>query len=1735
MAFSRTTCTALVVLGLPTLILHPLPLSAQSDAEVISKRVFAEPLVSAGGSESTAEDNRALAAVLAAHAQRQKIDDFSLVEQFLASRPKSPWQVSLLTNLGVSYYKAGYFTKAMAAWEQAWSLGKAETNPQVYDVANRALGELAKMNARVGRADRVEALLQESKGRAIRGNVTELLTAAAEGLWLMKNRPEEAFRCGPLAVARLYSLDHPGGTTVSLIQNAKSTKVGTSLVQARDLAASLGLHYQMAKRTPGAEIIVPSVVNWKAGHFAALLKKNANDRYLVQDVTFGEDFWITAAALDSEGTGYFLVPAGDLPEGWQPVSDEEGGNVFGKGATTDTDPDPCTPCDQQNGGDVGGCAGCAEGTPSVGGIAMARYTAHTSLISLHFVDTPFFYTPPRGPGISFTLCYNQRDPNPDTTLDYSNFGPKWSFDWLSFVVDDSSNLGADVKVYQRGGGFRTHAGYDPATQSYRPELYSQATLVITSTNPIVYEKRATDGSKEIFDVSNGTIGTGRKVFLHQIVDPTGNTLTLSYDGQGRISGVTDAVGRATTLGYSGTGTRIMMITTGTTGDPAYRSASFDYDPTSGFLMKITDMAGITSQFVYDQGLKSNFIKALTTPYGTSTFTYGDASTDSSLDSRTRWLEMTDPLGATERLEFTESVVPPDATDRYSGHTFYSQSPSVPTNLVPQGDIHTRDFVMEARNTFYWSKKAMMEMPQGTLDYSKAHIYHWLHYNDFSLSGAILESEKAPLENRVWYDYQGQSYEFPAPSLYDQGATTTGSSADSPATGTNLRTRVGRVLGDLNAGGTNQISKYDYNAAGKITRLVDPLGRTTTYHYDANGIDLLTVYQENPAGASTDDFGMAADKLASYTYNSLHEPLTVTDAAGQTTTNTYNTQGQMLTRAVMRSGSNETTTWSYDSNGYLQGITGPLTSATTGFTYDAFGRVQTQTTADKPGSPGYTLTYEYDALNRITKVTYPDGTNEQTLYNRLDVEWQRDRLGRWTHSFHDGLRRLAGVVDPLGRATQYDWCACGALEGIVDPKGNRTGFSYDVQSRLTQKQYPDNTAISYAYEATTSRLKSATDAKSQVTNYAYNIDNTLAGTTYTGTNGAALSPPTPAVSYAYDPVYSRISSMSDGAGVSTYGYYPVLSGSLGAGKLQSLAHSPAVGQLADYTFTYNYDELGRVKGRSLDSGNTLSTVFDPLGRATSITNALGTFGYSYVGGTGRLDHVDYPNAQTTQYSYFDLPADPRLQTINNLNAGGSTIISKFDYGYNAAGEITSWSQQRGNNAATANVHSFDYDAASQLQGDSVTLGGTGGSLSHQYAYRYDPSGNRTSEQIDANVNQASHNNLNQLLSRSGGGQMAFEGNLNEPGTVTLSGSAAPVDANNHFKGSAAVTTGSNSIPIVATDSNGNVTSKTISVTVSDSASQSFSYDLNGNMTADGSAGGSTYEWDPANRLVAINYAGTQKRTEFLYDGLSRRVRISEKNNGSVTSTKNLVWDGTQIAEERDGSNNVTKRYFAQGCLNGTDKQYYTRDHLGSVRDITNDAHAAEGSFDYDPWGRISLVGSTTNYPDFGFTGHYFHSPSRLHLALYRGYSAEAGRWVSRDPLWNAEKKEGPNLYEYVENGPTYAIDLLGLTSPCKDKCPPSPPKGDSHWTSDTNDKSVVGTIRRNITHRGEDCYMENVATDARHCCYDKNRTPTDNSMQENHNPYYPGQFWPHVGEAAGYYSDKYGPPPLMTPIYIPDLH
>jgi RHS repeat-associated protein len=278
-----------------------------------------------------------------------------------------------------------------------------------------------------------------------------------------------------------------------------------------------------------------------------------------------------------------------------------------------------------------------------------------------------------------------------------------------------------------------------------------------------------------------------------------------------------------------------------------------------------------------------------------------------------------------------------------------------------------------------------------------------------------------------------------------------------------------------------------------------------------------------------------------------------------------------------------------------------------------------------------------------------------------------------------------------------------------------------------------------------------------------------------------------------------------------------------------------------------------------------------------------------------------------------------------------------------------------------------------------------------------------------------------------------GTVSEPATVTIGGQTASITdvaGTLQWETNLALAPGINTFPITATETTvaagaqAQVRSKTLQIT--EPTQRTLLYDNNGNLTDD--AVGRTFEWDAADRLVAVNEAGTNRRSEFSYDGLSRRVRIIEKKGMAVLSDRRYVWDGLEEYEERDTATNVVlKRYYPSGfqVIDGaqTTSYLYNRDHLRSIREVIDiQTNAVVARYAYDPYGnRTKTEGIAVFDADFGFTGHWYHPQSNLHFAPFRAYDAALGRWLSRDP---AGEDGGLNLYGYAYNSPLQYVDLDG---------------------------------------------------------------------------------------------------------------
>ena len=189
----------------------------------------------------------------------------------------------------------------------------------------------------------------------------------------------------------------------------------------------------------------------------------------------------------------------------------------------------------------------------------------------------------------------------------------------------------------------------------------------------------------------------------------------------------------------------------------------------------------------------------------------------------------------------------------------------------------------------------------------------------------------------------------------------------------------------------------------------------------------------------------------------------------------------------------------------------------------------------------------------------------------------------------------------------------------------------------------------------------------------------------------------------------------------------------------------------------------------------------------------------------------------------------------------------------------------------------------------------------------------------------------------------------------------------------------------------------------------------------------------NRRIKINYPGSGNNSQFSYDGLGHVVKIVETVSGTVTSTKQFVQTGIKMREIRDSSGNVLSQFFKHGQTIGGTNYFYTRDHLNSVRELTDTSGNGQATYSYSPFGNVIKLQNAVA-PDFQYAGYYAHVPSGLNVTLFRSYSSSLGRWIRRDPIG---ERYGANLYAYVRNEPMNLRDPFGLMGMPPMPVPPKP--------------------------------------------------------------------------------------------------
>lgn len=1361
--------------------------TAQARGDGVLEHYFTETLAPVAGTPTDSETADLQKAADAFVASRTNgTPDWQALTSFIANHPQSPWNASLLLNLGDEYYENGYFSRALEAWQQSWLDGQSATNGAGHAIADRAAAQWLRMLCRVGRLDDVKAALGEVQGRHFSGSTAEMIETSRESLWMMENHPELTYRCGPHALERIWLYTKTNQPIPRALVHSTSGINGIPLTDVATLANQIGLGYQMAKRIGNADIPLPAVAHWKLNHYGALLKAE-NGRYLMDDPTFGNGLlWISQDAVDSESDGYFLLPPGPLPDGWQSVSQTEGGQVWGRGYPPDDDPDSDGPDDPSV--DFGDGNDDDPGDPiSLFCNGMARWNIFLMMADLSLLDSPEGYVPPVGPPIYFNVHYNQQESDQPAVFTYGNMGPQWTCDFISSLTFDTANA-----YYHRGqGGVETFPGYDPATQTYAQSMKEDDTLVQLS--PTNYELLRADGGKLIFSQPDNPASPTR-IFMTAIIDPQGNAATMSYDTNLRLVAITDAIGQVTAVGY-GTGAQSLLVSKVT--DPFGRSALFQYDSLNE-LTNITDVAGMTSGFSYVTN-EVGTVQSLTTGYGTTTFAVGTTNNN-------RYVIITEPDGEQEEALQGNGTTP--------GVAFSDP-------LVPAGILAFNEY-LDGRDTYYWNRGAMAEA-HGV--YPEAKIYHFMH-QDLNTRSPILESIKMPSQNRIWYNYQGQN----SSGFYNYGMY-----AGAPS-------KIGLVLDN----GQTQLTQRSYNSLGALTEEIDPVGRTQLYSYASNNIDMTAVRRLTAPGVTNTIASFtwnaahrpltitdASGQTTTWTYNSQGQPLTATDPNGAATIFNYNSSNY-LTSIEGPLGASDTVTLTYDAYGRPHTLM-DVGGYTLTYSYDALDRVTNVTYPDQtftqqtyhlldPASftdrRGRVTLYNYDSLRQLVSIQDPLGRTTQFEWCGCgSLSAVIDAMGRMTQWTHDPFGRLTAMIFPDGTQETYAYDSAGLLKSVTDPASQSKLFTHGLDNLVTSISYGNAATptppVQFIYDAFFPRLTQRVDGAG-ITSYSYNpigvtpsmgagqlqsILGPLPGDTITfqydalgrvtnrAINGVAetvaydaagrivgANNALGAFSYSYVGATPRLASVGYPTGQSTIlSYFP----NSADHRLQEIWNKlPTGATLSKFDYAYDedgfitsltqqhgssaarqmipsYDLADRLTGATLNnptqtfaysydaadnrltetSNNVQSTaVYDALNQAVSYSTNVETPRTYQWDAEGRLASISYPTTgQSTQFTYDGLNHCVRIVEM----AGGSVasdrqfiwagerIAEELD----AAGTVTNHYFSQGVQVAAGAAAGAYYYALDQL-GSVEELTDAGGNL--RADYEYDPWGAQTKLSGDLNA-------------------------------------------------------------------------------------------------------------------------------------------------------------------------------------------------------------------------------------------------------------------------------------------------------------------------------------------------------------------------------------------------------------------
>ncbi|KQR53539.1 hypothetical protein ASF88_01270 [Leifsonia sp. Leaf336] len=1221
-------------------------------------------------------------------------------------------------------------------------------------------------------------------------------------------------------------------------------------------------------------------------------------------------------------------------------------------------------------------------------------------------DEKLFALPGRGgQSTDLTLTYNSQDGR------LSRVGAGWSFGLGSRAqrFSDGSVLvvrgdGASYVFASDGhGGYIGEAGLH---QALAESGGGNLTLTAASGESWMFAAGDIEGIGELIEHRDAfgnasTLGYGpadpdvnQFVPLTSITDSSGQTVDVSSDALGRVTGFTRPGGDRWTLAYDDAG-NLTTITL-----PDGRTKSFTYDGEHRLLTATDPTGAVYLTNEYDSA--GRVAKQWDVEGSQRTFDYSTAGqttyTDNlgresvfAFDDRNRITKVTHPDGTTASFAFDDQSNVTSATDE-NGETTryeYDAAGNLVTEEAPGGQI--------TRYTYTAAGDVATKTDQGG---AKGAERTWSY--DYDVAGhlvAIHQPDGTTIAQR--YDDAGNLVASEQPS----GATTTYAY---DAVG-NLTSRTDPLGG---------VTIFAYDAAGRMVSQTDPNGRTTSYVWDA-GDRLVTV--TDPAGGETSYGWEPNDHVSSitdptgavsnfswdamfhltsstgpmggvtvYSYTAEDALASMTDPLGNSTAYRTDDRDRMVATTDPNGGVWRST---YDAVGNLRSTTSPSGAKTT-YRYDSRGNLVKETDAT-----GASTKYTYDSVNRLVARTDPDGVVTKYGYDLLDrITRVTDGLGKRTTLGYDVDGNLTSMTDRAGAVTAYQYDAAGRVIAVMTPLGERTSYGYDPAGQVTSVTDPLGRATTYEYTSL-GHVSAVTDAAGAATYFTHDGNgrpltvtdangHTTAYTYDTGGAQTTSTDPTGGVTrYGWDLAGNQTSLTDPEGHLTRYGYDP-------AGQLTSVAENVTkTGKAtadANTTSAYAYDVDGNLASVSDPNGHTTRYTVNAVGRTTAEVNAVGNTTHTEYTAAGRVAAVVNGVGATTRYSYdkrgdlvrqnqagavarYEYDAEQRLiamtdptgvsgwiydengRATTQIDQRGGRLVAEFDaagqrnsltlptgeqlgYTYDKGGRMTSQSSPWGDLG-------YRWDAAGNLTGLSRSTGVTT-SYSYDAANRVTGIVHRTPEPTQpavasptptpvpfgaADVAQACTTVAGYLTARTA--PSAGESDVCKHANTYLKDRALPVPAN-------PVADGGSLAFSYAYDADGNVTKATRTISGGEGSKPG---------ARDGSVG---YTYDGLDRLVTSTTSAGEKNA-YVYDPAGNRTgwTRSGAKDGNFSQAASFSDANQLLRSETTGSG----RGVGGGVAN------YSYDGAGM-----RTSQSVEGvgtSYEYDPTGRtaqVSREGRSTSY-------------------------------------------------------------------------------------------------------------------------------------------------------------------------------